>query len=67
MGEQARPTATAWHPADPGGTGQPDMTQVSMIELRFPSAEMAAAYLAWLHSGEAHDAFGLWYDGKYDT
>ena len=32
------------------------------IELRFPSPEMADAYLAWLKSGEAHNAFGEWND-----
>lgn len=35
-----------------------------LVVTEFPSYPMAEAYFRWLASGDAHEAFGTWADGK---
>lgn len=53
MGDRSRPRVLATRSNWPGAVL--DFGQDS---------EMAEAYLAWMESGQAHDAFGAWYDSQ---
>lgn len=58
LGEQERPVASEENVV----LGNRVLRRV--VISGFESREMAKAYLAWLESGEAHAAFGNWFDAQ---
>jgi hypothetical protein len=48
-----------------GGQRRPRVSAGTLlVALRFDTGNMQAAYILWLNSGAAHEAFGRWADEK---
>lgn len=58
LGDQERPSVVSEGPNWQAGGAR------EILLSGFASREMHKAYVAWLESGDAHEAFGKWADEK---